>query len=248
MPDPRHLRNAPITEAIFDFRVKARAGFRGEEFAPLQSQLANRFPKMEPRRGLQATFAVIEGKGRPPVVQDLGLLGYFFKTADEKTVAQFRVDGFTFNRLHPYTSWEELFPLVIELWQQYSAIAQPEVITRLAVRYINRIRLPLGPVALETYLRFAPGIPPELPQSVSSFLTRVTIHDPAIGVAAHIAQALEANVSGQQPAVILDIDAFKEGEFAIADPAIEETFNRLRDFKNLIFFNSLTEEAVRQFE
>lgn len=248
MPPPRHLRNAPITEAIFDFRVKARAGFRGEDFASLRSQLADRFPKMEDRRGLQATFEVIEGKGRPPVFQDLGLQGYFFKTADEKTVAQFRVDGFTFNRLHPYTSWEELFPLVIELWRLYSAIARPEVITRLALRYINHIPLPPGPVMFETYLRSAPVVPPELPQHVSSFLTRVTIHDPAMDIAAHVTQALAANASGRQPAVILDIDAFKQGEFAIDDPAIEETFKRLRDFKNLIFFNSLTEETLRQFE
>lgn len=250
MSRPRHLRNAPITEAIFDFRVKARAGFRGEEFAPLRSQLADRFPKMEERRGVQFEVKVkmIEGKGQPPVIQDIGLQGYFFKAADEKTVAQFRVDGFTLNRLHPYTSWEELFPLVIELWRLYSAIARPEVITRLAVRYINRIPFPPGPVQLETYLRSAPVVPPELPQNVINFLTRVTIHDPAVDIAAHIAQALEVNVSGKQPAVIFDIDAFKQGEFAIDDPAIEEMFNRLRGFKNLIFFNSLTEETVRQFE
>ncbi len=247
MPVPRHLRNAPITEAIFDFRVKARAGFRGEEFAPLRSQLALRFPKMEDRRGLQTTFAVVEGKSLPPVVQDLGMQGYFFKSEDDKTIAQFRVDGFTFNRLHPYTSWQELFPSVIELWRLYSATARPEVITRLAVRYINRIPFPPGPVNLETYLRTAPVIPPELPQHLSGFLTRVTIHDPDVNIAAHVAQALEAGASGQ-PAVIFDIDAFKQGEFATDDPAIEETFNRLRDFKNLIFFNSLTEETLRQFE
>lgn len=214
----------------------------------MQSRLADRFPKMEDRRGLQATFAVIEGKGRPPVVRDLGLQGYFFKAADEKTVAQFRVDGFTFNRLHPYTSWEELFPLAIELWRLYSTIARPEVITRLAVRYINRIPLPPDQIKFETYLRSAPVVPPELPQYVSSFLTRVTIHDPALDIAAHIAQALETDESGRHRAVIFDIDAFKQGEFAIDDPAIEETLKRLREFKNLIFFNSLTEETLRQFE
>ena len=247
MPAPRHLRNAPITEAIFDFRVKARAGFRGEEFAPLRSELANRFPKMEDRRAPQTTFAVVEGKSQPPVVQDLGMQGYFFKSADEKTIAQFRVDGFTFNQLYPYTSWQDLFPSVMELWRLYSATARPEVILRLAVRYINRIPFPPGPVNLETYLRTAPVIPPELPQHLSSFLTRVTIHDPDVNIAAHVAQALEAATSGQ-PAVIFDIDAFKQGEFVTDDPAIEETFNRLRDFKNLIFFNSLTEETLRQFE
>ncbi|MGH7961142.1 MAG: TIGR04255 family protein [Candidatus Binatia bacterium] len=248
MSHPRHLRKAPIIEALFDFRVKTRVGFRGEDFAPLQSQLADRFPKMEERRGLQATFAVLEGKSHPPVVQDLGLQGYFFKAADEKTIAQFRVDGFTVNRLHPYTSWGELFPLVLELWRLYAATARPEVVTRLGLRYINRIPLAAGPVELETYLRAAPTIPPELPQDFSSFLTRVAIHDNAKALAAHITQASEANASGGERTILLDIDTFKASELALADPAIEETFNQLRDFKNLIFFNSLTEEIVRQLE
>src|SRR5574341_349425 len=108
MPPPRNLRNAPIIEAIFDFRVKARVGFRPEEFSELRSHLGNRFPSVEERRGLQAAFAMIPGQGQPPVVQAMGLHGYFFKTSDGKTIAQFRVDGFTFNRLRPYTSWEEL--------------------------------------------------------------------------------------------------------------------------------------------
>ena len=248
MTEPRHLEHAPITEALIDFRVKAWAGFRVEEFANLRVRLADRFPKVEERRDLKATFGIVQGEGQPPVMEDLGLQGYFFKSPDERTIAQFRVDGFTFNRLPPYTRWEELFPQAMELWDFYVSISKPEVITRLAVRYINRIVLPPGPVNFETYLRAAPVIPPELPQYVSSFLTRVTIHDPTTGNAAHVAQALEANASGQQLAVILDIDAYREQEFAIDDPAIWETYSQLRAFKNRIFFNSVTDAVLREFE
>jgi uncharacterized protein (TIGR04255 family) len=235
-------------EAIIDFRVKAHPSFRSEAFASLQTQLSSRFPKMDEYRGLQATFGMIQGRGQPPVVQDLGLQGYVFKTSDEKTIAQFRVDGFTFNRLRPYTSWEELFPQALDLWYLYSRVSGPEVITRLAVRYINRITLPAGAITFETYLRAAPVIPLELPQSISSFLTRVTISDPQTVIAAHVTQALEANTPEQHLIVILDIDAYKQSEFAIDDPMIERTLQQLRDFKNQIFFNSLTEETLRQFE
>jgi uncharacterized protein (TIGR04255 family) len=248
MPDPRHLRNAPITEAIIDFRVKTRTAFRPEEFAGLRPRLTERFPNVDERRGLQTTFDMLEKQGQPPVVKDLGLQGYFFKTSDKKTIAQFRVDGFTFNRLHPYTSWEELFPQAMDLWRLYASVSKPDAIMRLAVRYINRIVLPAGPIAFETYLRAAPVIPPELPQYISGFLTRVTIHDPKTDIAAHVAQALEASPPGNQLAVILDIDAYKQSEFSTDDPAIEQAFDQLRAFKNLIFFNSLTDETLRRFE
>lgn len=235
-------------EAIFDFRVKARAGFHPEEFAALKARLVERFPNVEERRGLQAIFEAVQGQARPPLVQDLGLQGYFYRTADGKTIAQFRVDGFTFNRLHPYTSWEELFPQAIELWQLYTSVSRPDVVTRLAVRYINRIELPPGAVAFENYLRAAPVIPRELPQYVSSFLTRVTIHDPEINIDAHVAQALEASALGDSLVVILDIDAYKQSEFSINAPTIPKTLEQLRVFKNRIFFNSLTEDKLREFE
>lgn len=248
MPEPRHLRNAPITEAILDFRVKARPEFHPRELSALKELLTGRFPKVNERHAFQATFGMLKGKGQPPVLEEKGLQGYFFKSEDEKTIAQFRVDGFTFNRLQPYTSWLELFPQAIGLWQLYIETAKPVIAKRLALRYINRIPMPLGPFEIETYLRTAPIIPPELPQNVSAFLSRVTIRDPATGVSAHISQALEIDAQTQRPSVILDIDAFKEGDFASDDPAIQNTFETLHSLKNNIFFNSLTEECLRQFE
>ena len=249
MPEPRHLTKAPITEAIFDFRVKARPGFRAEEFEPLKTQLADRFPIVRDRRGKEALFVVKKGEGIPPVVRDLGLQGYFFKAADERTLAQFRIDGYTFNRLKPYTNWEELFPLAFDLWHQYSEIARPEEITRLALRYINHIQLPIGEFEFETYLRAAPVIPEELPQHMSSFLTRTTLHDLENHVAAHVSQVLETNPGIPKRRVILDIDAFWEGQLMIEEKErITEIFGKLRELKNRIFFNSLTEKTLREFE
>jgi len=248
MPTPRPLKNAPITEALLDFRVKARSDLRPEDFAAVKDRLSNRLPKVEEMRGMQATFQFRKGEGQPPVVQELGLLGYFYKSQDDKVVAQFRIDGFTFNRLRPYTSWEDIFPQAMNLWRLYLDSAKPAAVIRLAVRYINQIPLPPGGEKFENYLRAAPQVPPELPQNVSSFLTRVTVHNPEDAIAAHVTQALQPTSDSQRLTVILDIDAYKEGEFSVEDPAIERTFIQLRAFKNLIFFNSVTEETLRQFE
>ena len=251
MPTPRHLQNAPITEAIIDFRVKARPDLRAEDFGAVKDRLAARLPKVEERRGLQARIELLKAKGEqpgPPLVQDLGLQGYFFRSQDEKIIAQFRIDGFTLNRLRPYTSWEDIFPQAMELWRLYLRVAKPIAVIRPAVRYINHIPLPSGTEKFENYLRAAPAIPPELPQYVSSFLTRVTIHNPEDHVAAHVTQALQPTTDMQRLTVILDIDAYKEAELSVEDPAIERIFMQLRAFKNMIFFNSLTDQALRQFE
>ena len=251
MPTPRHLQTAPITEAIIDFRVKARPDLRAEDFGAVKDRLAARLPKVEERRGLQARIELLKAKGEqpgPPLVQDLGLQGYFFRSQDEKIIAQFRIDGFTLNRLRPYTSWEDIFPQAMELWELYLKVAKPVEAVRLAARYINHVSLPPGVQKFGDYLRGSPVIPPELPQYTSSFLTRVTIHDPLNDIAAHVTQALQPTGSAQRLTVILDIDAYKEAQLPPEDPAIERVFEQLQIFKNLIFFNSLTDETLRQFE
>jgi len=78
-------------------------------------------------------------------------------------------------------------------------------------------------------------IPPEMPQELRAFLTRLTLFDSANNVAAHVSQVLENNASDRGRSVILDIDAFKETDFPPSEPAIEPTFGMLRNLKNNIF-------------
>jgi len=48
--------------------------------------------------------------------------------------------------------------------------------------------------------------------------------------------------------LILDIDTAKITTLGPDSPQIWTSLDQLRDFKNLIFFESLTEEAVKIFE
>lgn len=248
MPQPRHLQSAPLTEAIIDFRVKARPGLHAHEFSTLKPVLADRFPKVDESRGGQVTFQLSPAGAVTPGLQDLGLQGYFFKSPDDKLIAQFRVDGFTLNRLEPYTSWKELLPIAMELWQLYCKVASPEAAIRVALRYINRISLPSDLSDLALYLRSAPSVPPELPQDIGAFFSRITIHDPDRLLAAHVVQALEKNAATRKITLILDIDAFRDVDMPPDDPKLEMTFTHLHDFKNLIFFSYLTDEILRRFE
>jgi uncharacterized protein (TIGR04255 family) len=250
--DYPHLSSAPITEAIFDIRVKSRPNFQVSDFAVLKANLQEIFPKFEERRGGQVTFRFEPpGSGispQPPNIQDLGLQGYFFKSEDEKLIAQFRVDGFTLNKLKPYSNWDELQPLVMDLWNRYVSIAEPVTITRCAVRYINHIIINQGQFDLDDYLRAAPPVPEELPQAIGDFLSRVTIVDSNEKIAASVTQVFKPNPSVQFPPIILDIDTFKNVDMHPSDAALWDIFSALRAFKNKIFFNFVTEKTIGQFK
>ena len=59
MAQPReHLTNAPIEEAVIDFRVVPREDTLATAFVPLKKQLEGDYPLSVPMRYVQARFAV----------------------------------------------------------------------------------------------------------------------------------------------------------------------------------------------
>lgn len=248
MPEIRHLRFAPIKEAIIDIRVKAHSGFNVEEFSKLKPSMEKDFPVIEEMRGGRVIFQVMPNEPKAPEIEDLGLQGFFFKNQNQDTIAQFRIDGFSLNKLKPYTSWEELRPLAIDLWEKYRSIANPEAVTRIALRYINHITINETNLDFDEYLRAAPQVPPELPQTISRFFYRTTIVEPENNNFVHVTQAFEPQSSPSGIMIILDIDAYKDIAIASDDPTLFNYFWTLRSLKNKVFFNYLTEKTIGLFE
>jgi len=247
MAKQRHLTKAPIVEAIIDFRVKLPSDYNVENFLSLKKKLAKDYPKVEERLAFESGL-VVKDKQVEQILKDRGLQGYFFKSSDGKNVAQFRQDGFTFSRLSPYTDWQTISAQAKTLWELYVKVATPELITRLATRYINRMDLPLPMNDFRQYLTAPPTIPESLPQGVSHYLTRLTIRDRETDMVAHVIQALEKSSKPDHIAIILDIDVFRQMDFGFTESGIWPTFEQLHDFKNRIFFGNIQEETARLFE
>ena len=93
-----------------------------------------------------------------------------------------------------------------------------------------------------------PEVPEKLPQGLSSFLTRVVIPIPSLGATAIIIQALEGISDPSIIPIILDIDVFKEAQFDANGKDAWETIDKLRDLKNEMFFQSITEKTVELFQ
>ena len=248
MLTPRHLKRAPIKEAIIDFRVKRRPEFKVEDFLRLKNTLAAEFPVVEERFLFEGELNIGPSHPVPQFTSAKELDGYWFKSPDGLNIAQFRRDGFTFSRLEPYTSWEEVFPKAWQLWLLYIETGAAEFVTRIALRYINKLVIPISTRDLAVYLTALPPAPEGFSGDIASFLTRLVLNTRDNDVTANITQALEKGDDPQNMTVILDIDVYKLKEFEIEDSAIRSVFDSLHDLKNNIFFSSITEEAARLCE
>jgi uncharacterized protein (TIGR04255 family) len=108
------------------------------------------------------------------------------------------------------------------------------------------LKLPLN-TELKEYLEAPPTIPAGLNQELGSFLTRVDIHDPTIEARGFLTQALEGVHDDYAP-IVLDIDVFVTKEFDPKGDEFWQYLEQLRDFKNTVFFESITDKAAELFQ
>ncbi len=242
------LRNAPITEALIDIRVKILSDFNVEQFQSLHDAIATQYPDKKKRHKWEGKLELKNGASQISASTET-IDGYLFTSADGKQIFQAKIDGFTFNRLKPYEQWETFRDEALRLWKLYRDTISPEII-RVALRFINKIDIPLSPQTVldfDDYLTAGPIVPKELPQGLSSFLTRVVIRDPDTDALAIITQAFEQIINPKFVPIILDIDVFKQKE-VISEEETWQTLEKMRHFKNRIFFTSITEKAKELFQ
>ena len=248
MATPRHLNHAPITEALIDLRVTPSTHLTADILRQVAESVRAQYPEMAERRGMKMSLEFNAGGPTAQSAADLGIDGYLCRSADKRIVVQFRADGFTFNRLQPYTSWRDIIPEALRLYRLYAAATKATVI-RVAVRYINQIKIPDEVEDLREFLTYPPSAPLGSGQVLSTFLSRVTVYDQGTQASAVVMQAIDPSLDPAMKAVLLDIAAFKvkPNDVSFSPDEVEPTLEVLHNMKNDVFFGSVTDEALRPY-
>lgn len=235
----RHYSRAPITEAIIDLRVALPEGFSIDRLADIHIHVRDRFPTKEPIHTGSLMF-----QAGPTIKVDANQQhsGFLFRSKDNLRVFQVTLNGFTFNRLAPYTSWEDVRDEAKYLWEIYRDICKPDAVTRAAIRYINRLELPGPALDLGDYLLTGPMVTPDLPQKqVTNFFMQLQIPQEDCMLVIHEAYAPSPNP--EIVAVILDFDLFREYSWKSDDEEIWRFLEKLRHLKNKAFEASITDKT-----
>lgn len=240
MTEPEHLENAPIAEALLDIRVVLPQKVSADELAGVQARFKAKYPTRQVRK--LWTGAVEFRPGEDPVAKAAeGPKGFLFSSADGKEVVQAREDGFSFSRLHPYTNWEQFSESARSAWEAYTTVLKPRSVIRIALRYINRIPLPLPFSDIRDYVATGPMIAPELPQLMKAFFLRVVVQDEQTKATVVITETMEEPKDESTMPLILDIDAYRTGAFPTEGDKLWTQLGHLHELKNRVFFSSITD-------
>jgi uncharacterized protein (TIGR04255 family) len=244
MSTRRPYSNAPITEAIIDIRVRSPQAVRLNQLERLHKTIETEYPEKVGRYLAHGQITIGKQVSASASQEPIGFL---FKSRSDKQIFQARLDGFTMSRLAPYEGWEPLRDEARRLWERYRDEVQPTEVTRLAVRYVNRIDIPFPFDDLNQYLQTFPEVSRELPQTLVGLFMRLTIPLPEIESMILLSEALIEPAKPNVASIVLDIDLYRDTNPPQEDSEIWSFFEILRERKNEVFEACITEKARELF-
>lgn len=245
MGTQRHYPNAPITEALIDLRVELPKRVTVTDLEMVHAEEKSAYPIKKNRNLVIGQMQVGEQVAAATSSKHIGFL---FTSTDEKQIFQARLDGFTMSRLAPYESWDVFCKEARRLWDRYRSVVEPDKLVRLAVRYINRLDLPLPVPDLKEYLRTVPEISPDLPQDLAGYFLHLRIPMEDIKSTLLVNQTIIEPSGPNVVSVVLDNDLYRDADVPQNDDAVWNFFEELRLRKNDAFESSITDRTRELFK
>ncbi len=173
-------------------------------------------------------------------------IGYRLANSSNDRILQLREQSFTFSCLAPYTKWEDMILQALNVWKSYQDLMQNAPLTRVAVRYVNQLNLPLSKLDLKSYLNIYPVISSEPPLDLGGYLMQLQIPFPKDNALATVIQVLEPQNLPEVASTLLDIEVTSTGE--LADEDLQALLNRLHKIENQVFETSITDRTRELFK
>ena len=239
MLERQHYSKAPITEALIDLRVTL----------PNEATLAGLnelFPGISvdyPNQDDQLVFqGQLTGGASVSATANQTQVGYTYSDRDRKKIFNASLGGFTFSQLAPYDRWEAFRDEAQRLWSIYQNAMQPTAITRLAVRYVNRIDIPLSTFELKDFLRTVPEVSADLSEGLSGHFMQLQMPQRDIDATVIINQATIPPSTSKVTPILLDIEASQTPTLVLDQP-FWDYLEKLHTRLNHVFEARITDET-----
>lgn len=130
------------------------------------------------------------------------------------------------------------------LWDDYAAAFGVTSITRVAVRYINRLQVKDGD-DIDSCITIAPRVPESVSKHIVGYFAQMVLPIIDLGPEYRVVvnSGVEPNAGGGTSALLLDIDVFREGRVPSDGSTVWRVLETLRAHKNKVFEGAITDKV-----
>jgi uncharacterized protein (TIGR04255 family) len=156
--------------------------------------------------------------------------------------------SFVFSQLAPYPGWDDFFERFVRDWALWKKAVSYHKISRVGVRYINRIDIPItgDVIHYEEFLNVYPRIPDEV-GPVFTYGIQTQAPCPEIDGRITINSASVPSPLLGYSSFIFDQDIYKETNIPQTDESLYKLLNQIHVKKNAVFEACITDRARELF-
>ena len=252
MIERRRYRNPPIEEALCEFRFRPSREWDLTIPGKLHTQLGGDYSgKPRQQRVVDVGFEVTKGDLSGLRSRD-DLARVQLVTENERRIVGVGPDVLSIHMLRPYQDvrnnggWDEFRSRIENALNAYWTVANPEGVSRIGIRYINKIVFHQDRVPLGNYLTCILPTVPGLPPTVNGFFSRSEFsYDD--GVRLILSQGTTRDPENPF-AFVVDLDVISASDELLS---AQKTMIRLDDFRRRersAFEAIITDEARKLFD
>lgn len=212
----------------------------------ISRKFAREYPIAQDEQGVEVYFDVAKSQ---IIRKHVDWTGKKLSSEDQADMVFVRTNVFSCIRLAPYVGWEPFFERAISGWSTVTAVLSRRKVSRIGVRYINRLDIPSDDgqaVDIDDFLNVGPRLP-AIGGTTSQYAFQATRPMNADGCSVTISSGIVPSPLVQHMSVTLDIDVFADHVDLVRDEQIWDLVTRIRNHKNRIFEASITDRARELF-
>lgn len=233
-----NLRNAPIEEAIISLTIGKQRHSTLQDVDALCEKLKDAYPQK--KNWAIKEFEFEDNPSGYNMSQRERANGFVISSENQKKLLHLSQNTLSLNCLKPYVSWEVFTSDYKAAWDIYTESLEIEEISNLSIRYINSFSIPT--LGWDEYLLMRPNLQSESPYDQSTISMGEVFSRYSLYSAGHSAESVVLLTlrpeNNDYLKVIMDIEVVSRSPITDYSDYHEVTdvLNRLRDFKNQIFF------------
>lgn len=237
----------PITEAVIG--ITFSSPIKQTILTLVNKKFHSHYPNHETVSNVKIAVELADKQVNKPTADIDQENGHRLSTADMTQLVLLWPSSFSLSQLAPYHGWDSFFDRFVRDWGVWKRIVGFQTISRIGVRYINRIDIPVtGPIIEhEKFLNVYPQLPGML-NPIEAYAIQTSSHLKDIDCRLMLNSAVVPSPILDRASFLIDLDISKEINPPQNDNDIYDLLKKIRVQKNAIFETCISSRARELFQ
>ena len=238
--------HAPITEAIIE--IKFATPLDPSDVDKINEKFGAYYPQHQNVETVDINLNLTEIQSDKATAQLDRAVGHRRASVDMTELLVIWRPAFVISQLAPYPGWDSFSQRFLRDWAVWKRVVGFREISRIGVRYMNRIDIPVaGPIVEnEAFLNVYPKMP-DVFGPLAAYAIQAVVPIEELGCKLTLNSGAIPSPILNHASFILDQDIAKEIDPPQSDDAIYELLSKIRIQKNKVFEACITDRARELF-